>query len=547
MGDTAVVGELRYRIVIENYEDVRKKLADLGGVSGGGAANSASGQRSTSSLGGGGEAISRSGGANISTGTPGRSRSTTGGRSTWTMLNSSDVVQSLEGEVPEYLSGLNSRSGIGSGGSGGGPRAGGPRFRGSFSGANAAVGFSGSNSAALAVGAGFAYAAFEVDSTQTRLSTAMASANTAKTQRGYVSSVYDAAEAPFQAGIIGRILGTVANNFDIGIDGPRSLAKQRIDDLALLDSRNSLASSTISAGAARRRYEAGSARNPTSAYVRDVISINEQYNQTRTTAGREMGSLRRRIAKGIGDEVENEIALNNYRDYKNQYDSAGSVRDDALREASNNYFAGRDMRRASSAYDRGTGEALQTAAGGLRYSGAQDQLIAQQKYELASYYAQNSTFTAGGVQILNKSAENGLDSMLLRQRGERDLVAADRKYAVGGIDLSQDTTELGLQARRNRDVYGAKATAETGSVLAEIRGLVHEQMNPQAIKAGQLGIESLNLTKRDYLEGFRGVQTDLRNINIDNPRDIENPATTLKTISDSIGRIEKAISDLVSN
>lgn len=503
----ASVGELRYRIIIENYQQIRQQLAELGGVGGGGASAAAS----ASGVGGNAfinNAVSRisSGGSSMgSTKTAGQDRSESGG-----------------GFLDKFRA----------------------RFNGG--GAYASFGFAGAAGVALA---GLAVAT-AFDNNQTNMSSALSRASVAMTRQAGGNAALDYANAvgKFNTPFVGPILGLVGNQFGIG---PRQIERARTDFNAAITASDARADSYRNLRYERDSYAAGSARNPENAAVRDTIRAQQAYDAVRVPEEREIGFLRRRLSAGGGNDVERQATRDQLAARLDIVEAARTRRDDDIREIGQRQWVYGREQSNQTRLNYGVAESMQTAAGGQRYSAAQALLKAQQDAELRQFDTDNSTAMRGPdgnmVSRLNPGARQQRDSLVTRQAAERELQAAERSHTLDVANLNLTTNERIQQSLKRRDPFGARAAAITGGAESEVQAYMYAEMPDQARRAAKLGVGDLELTRRNYLEGFRGVQYDVRNNPVDNPRDQENPAQVLQTIAQYIKELQSIVKALGSD
>jgi hypothetical protein len=137
---------------------------------------------------------------------------------------------------------------------------------------------------------------------------------------------------------------------------------------------------------------------------------------------------------------------------------------------------------------------------------------------------------------------------LANATADRQIAAAKRGYAddTRSIQIGQANRGEELAALYARDPVGARAAASAGASRLQARQLRLNGRPDEAVAELKLGASELGLERRNYLEGFRGTQLDLRNIGVDNVRDKENPANTLKTIDTKISQLMDLIKNLGS-
>jgi hypothetical protein len=129
--------------------------------------------------------------------------------------------------------------------------------------------------------------------------------------------------------------------------------------------------------------------------------------------------------------------------------------------------------------------------------------------------------------------------------------AAGARNARIDSDLAFRNTALDRAGARN--FMGVQSAALTSGIMQEYLSFVGGRaLNPESEDFGralgilQTGLRTQKQFEQDYMHGFRGQEFDLRNIAI-SPNDAESPTKVLQAIEEDIGRIEQAISNLVSN
>lgn len=114
-------------------------------------------------------------------------------------------------------------------------------------------------------------------------------------------------------------------------------------------------------------------------------------------------------------------------------------------------------------------------------------------------------------------------------------------------DASITVRERAMALNTLRSPIGARAVTTGGRYAAERDDLLYNEMPAEAARVEFLGYQDIALQKRTYLEGWRGVQYDFRNMPINPEREGEDPSVTMSAFSETMTNLMTLIKTLVSN
>lgn len=113
----------------------------------------------------------------------------------------------------------------------------------------------------------------------------------------------------------------------------------------------------------------------------------------------------------------------------------------------------------------------------------------------------------------------------------------DEKSTRAQVFRGQEVERMELLAAGRFDPIGGRAAGIFGAARERAAALAKNGFDGAAQTELDYGRVALGLEQASYLRGFRGEQIDLRNIDVTNPRDKENPAEVLTTIRDLLDKL----------